>query len=117
MLFFGRFYQSFNFPLSSLRLFYFLPLLIIPLITPNAFSGDASLNWDPNIEPYLAGCYKMHYGTCTVDVGKHTTCTILGLEEGNTCYFAATAYDLFGKKFNYSNKCFEYIPIKLWHPS
>jgi len=116
MLFFGRFYQSLSFRLSSLRLFYFFPLLIISLITSNAFSGDVSLEWDPNIEPYLAG-YKMYYGnssssnyTCTVDVGNRTTCTISGLEEGNTYYFAATAYDLFGNESDYSNEYFEYIP-------
>ena len=114
MLFFGRFYQSLSFRLSSLRLFYLLPLLII-FLTSNAFSGDVSLEWDPNIEPYLAG-YKMYYGTssngytCTVDVGNHTTCTISGLEEGNTYYFAATAYDLFGNESDYSNEYFEYIP-------
>ena len=46
----------------------------------------------------------------TVDVGNHTTCTISGLEEGNTYYFAATAYDLFGNESDYSNEYFEYIP-------
>ena len=79
MLFFVRFYQSFSFSFSSLRLFYFLPLLIILFITSNAFSGDAS----PNIEPYLAGCYKMHYGASS----KGYTCTVSSLKEGNTCYF------------------------------
>ena len=66
MLFFGRFYQSLSFRLSSLRLFYFFPLLIISLITSNAFSGDVSLEWDPNIEPYLAG-YKMYYDNSSSD--------------------------------------------------
>ena len=115
MLFFGRLYQSFSIRFSYLRLFYLLPLLIIFLITSNAFSGDISLEWDPNIEPNLAG-YKMYYGTssssytCTIDVGNHTTCTISDLEEGNIYYFAATAYDLFGNESDYSNEAFKYIP-------
>jgi len=115
MLFFGRFYQSFSFRLSPLRLFYLLPLLIVPLIAFNAFSADVSLDWDPNIEP-PAG-YKMYYYgtsssgyTCTVDVGSYTTCTISGLEEGNTYYFAVTAYDLSGNEADYSDEVFKYIP-------
>lgn len=115
MLFFGKFYQSFNFRFSSFRLFYLLPLLIISLITSNAFSGDVSLEWDPSIEPCVAS-YKMYYGTSsgdytyTVDVGNYTTCTISGLEEGNIYYFAVTAYDLFGNESDHSNEPFKYIP-------
>lgn len=115
MLFFGRFYQSLSFRLSSLRLFYLLPLLIIFLSTSNAFSGDVSLEWDPSIEPNVSG-YKMYYGTSsgdytyTVDVGNYTTCTISGLEEGNTYYFATTAYDFSGNEADYSNEVFKYIP-------
>lgn len=115
MLFFGRFYRSLSFRLSSLRLFYLLPLLIIFLSTSNAFSGDVSLEWDPSIEPNVSG-YKMYYGTSsgdytyTVDVGNYTTCTISGLEEGNTYYFATTAYDFSGNEADYSNEVFKYIP-------
>ena len=115
MLFFGKFYQSLSFRLSSLRLFYLLPLLIIFLSTSNAFSGDVSLEWDPSIEPNVSG-YKMYYGTSsgdytyTVDVGNYTTCTISGLEEGNTYYFATTAYDFSGNEADYSNEVFKYIP-------
>lgn len=115
MLFFGRCHQSFSFRLSPLRiLFYLLPLLIVPLIASNVLSADVSLAWDPNVEPDLAG-YKMYYGTssrgytCTVDVGNHTTCTISGLEEGNTYYFAATTYDLVGNESDYSAEVFEYV--------
>ena len=57
-----------------------------------------TLAWDSNDEPDLAG-YRVYYGPTSnnykysVDVGKVNSCTISGLVEGKTYYFAATAYD------------------------
>jgi hypothetical protein len=70
-------------------------------LAPYASVADAAtvtIAWDKNPEPDVAG-YTVHYGTSTgsydysVNVGNHTSCTISGLQEDTTYYFAATAYD------------------------
>ena len=74
-----------------------------------AYSGQVTLAWDANTEPALAG-YKVHYGTISgnytqhVDVGKFTSCSISGLEENKTYYFAATAYDSNKVETGFSNE-------------
>ena len=70
---------------------------------------QASLVWDPNSEPDLAG-YKIHYGTSSknynsvVDVGNQTTYTLSGLQAGKTYYISATAYNRKGLESGYSNE-------------
>jgi len=72
------------------------------LLTSDVAVAEASvtvtLAWAENQEPDVIG-YKVHYGTFsknyqyTVDVENNTSCTISGLEEGKTYYFAVTAYN------------------------
>jgi len=70
---------------------------------------QATLEWDPNSEPDLAG-YKLHYGMAsgsyvtTVDVGNQTTYTLTDLDVGETYYIAATAYNTSGLESGYSNE-------------
>jgi len=70
---------------------------------------QVTLAWDPNSEPDLAG-YKIHYGTSTrtyrvtYDAGNVNSCTISGLQEGATFYFAATAYDRYGNESDFSEE-------------
>jgi hypothetical protein len=70
---------------------------------------QATLEWAPNSEPDLAG-YKLHYGLTsrsygtTIDVGKHTTYTLINLSVGETYYIAATAYNTSGQESGYSNE-------------
>jgi hypothetical protein len=76
-----------------------LPLLIalcsIPL--PDADAAQIELTWEPS--PGSVTGYNVHYGSSSanydhsVDVGNNTSCTISGLQEGKTYYFAATAYN------------------------
>jgi hypothetical protein len=94
--------------------FLFFALCALPLASAHAASID--LEWDPNIEPELAG-YKIHWGpssgvyTSSKDVGNNTSATITGLDEGKTYYFAATAYDGDGNESGFSNQIAFTIPF------
>jgi len=99
-------------------LFFLIPLLLalfaLPLSTAHAASVD--LEWDPNTEPELAG-YKIYWGTSggnytsSKDNFSKTTCTITGLDEGKTYYFAATAYDADKNESGYSNQISFTVPF------
>lgn len=71
--------------------------VIVTLLTPfslayttPAFAGDASVSWDTNIEPNLAGnkvCYGIvsgSYGT-SIDVGKQINYIVTGLRSETYC--------------------------------
>jgi fibronectin type 3 domain-containing protein len=79
------------------------------MITVWAQAGQVTLAWDANTEPDLAG-YKIHYGTASgnysvhLDVLNVTSYTVTGLTDGQTYYFAATAYDEAGNESGYSNE-------------
>jgi hypothetical protein len=79
------------------------------LVEAAAATVQATLEWDPNSEPDLAG-YKLHYGTgsgsypTVVDVGRQTTYTLTGLTAGTTYYIVATAYNAAGLESTYSNE-------------
>lgn len=70
---------------------------------------QATLLWDPNSEPDLAG-YRLHYGLASgsyqsvVDVGNCTEFTLTGLAANQTYYIAATAYNTSGAESGYSNE-------------
>lgn len=74
-----------------------------------AWAGTATLIWDPNAESDLAG-YRVHYGTSpgsytqVQDAGNVTEQTLNNLTEGQTYYFAVTAYDTSGNESGYSNE-------------
>ncbi len=82
----------------------------------NAMAASVDLAWDANTEPELAG-YKIYYGTssgsytASKDVGKTTTCTINGIDEGKTYYFVATAYDGQNNESGYSNQVSFTVPL------
>jgi hypothetical protein len=82
-------------------LFLFLPnslYLLIPSTSAAYAAATVTVAWDKNQETDVIG-YKFHYGIAsknyqyTVDVKNNTSCSISGLEEGKTYYFAVTAYD------------------------
>jgi hypothetical protein len=95
-----------------------VPLLIILLTISLSAARAASveLEWDPNTDPQLAG-YKIYWGpssgnyTSSKKVGNTTVYTVTGLNEGQTYYFAATAYDAAGTESGFSNQVSYRIPL------
>ncbi len=96
--------------------------VLIGLIASNALAAQATLAWDPNTESDLAG-YRIHYGTASgnytvhTDVHKATSYTVTGLTDGQTYYFAATAYDAAGNESGYSNEVSYSVPAANGAPS
>jgi hypothetical protein len=77
---------------------------IVPFVT---YAADVTLAWDAAGKPVTG--YKVYYGTTSgdydynVNIGNYTSCTISGLEEGVTYYFAVTAYSSFSES-DFSNE-------------
>ena len=76
----------------------------------NSFAGQANLAWDPpDIFTDVTG-YMIHYGTASgtytqgVDVGNTTGYALSNLIDGQTYYFAVTAYNAVGYESVYSNE-------------
>lgn len=89
--------------------------VIAGTIASNALAAEVTLAWNPNTESDLAG-YRIHHGTASgnytvhIDVHNVSTYTVTGLTEGQTYYFAATAYDASGNESEYSNQVSYSVP-------
>jgi hypothetical protein len=100
----------------NLKFFY---ILLCLFNSTNLFAANVKLAWDPVIDSNLGG-YEIHYGlsshnyTQVVDVGNETQFEIVNLQEGQTYYFTASAYDL--TKTNnsvFSNEVNKAIPLNV----
>ena len=93
----------------------FLLLCLWALCLPCRATQSVTLVWNPSFDTNVSG-YNIYYGvgsrayTNVVDVGNVLTCTITGLVEGVTYYFAATAYNVLGMESDFSNECAYTVP-------
>jgi hypothetical protein len=77
------------------------------LVSQGSAYAQVTLAWDASAE---AAGYKIYYGTTSnnytfvVDVGNDLTYTFTDLPDGNTYYFAATAYDASYLESDYSTE-------------
>ena len=103
--------------LSPHRFFVLLTALLFALCAlplPAANAAQVTLAWDPSSGS--ASGYNLHYGTSSknydysVNVGNNTSCTISGLQEGTTYYYAATAYNTSNEESDYSDEIAYRIP-------
>ena len=100
---------------SARRLIRYVAALSISLLIPAAFAGQANLAWDPSPDPTVTG-YYVHSGQAShsysskVDVGNVTAFTVPGLNNGQTYYFAVTAYNAARTESTFSNEANKAIP-------
>ena len=100
-----------------------LPLLLFLafwLLSSTVHAAQADLVWDPPTNadgsPATVGGYKVHRGTAagkysqSMNVGTATSYTDTSLIQGNTYYFAVTAYDASGSESVFSNEIAKGIP-------
>ena len=98
-------------PFTFFTLFFLLSAFCLLTSGVSDAHAEATLTvaWDKNQESNVTG-YRVHYGTSRgnyqykVDVGNSTSCSISGLGEGTTYYFAATAYDTGNNESGFSEE-------------
>jgi hypothetical protein len=100
---------------KCLASFFFAIIAISMGSSVSAF--DISLAWSPGDETALG--YKLYYGSSSqnyaqsVDVGNNSSHTVENLKQGQTYYFAVTAYDAEGNESTYSNEINYQVPVFL----
>lgn len=86
-----------------------LTMLLVLGLSGAVWAESVGFEWNANTESDLAG-YKMYWGNLSgvygnsFDVGNQTNYTVIELVEGQTYYFAATAYDTTGNESGYSDE-------------
>ena len=93
--------------LASILIYFALCLFLSPT---HSLAGQATLAWDPpDIATDVTG-YVIHYGTAagtysqSIDAGNTTSYSVSNLIDGQTYYFAVTAYNAGGYQSIYSNE-------------
>ena len=102
-------FQSSFFLLFRTALVSILVCVSIFFFSLTGYTAQVTLQWEPVIHPDLVG-YKIYQGNSSqnydfpIEIGNWTSCTIGELLEGETYYFAVTAYDNYGNESDYSNE-------------
>jgi hypothetical protein len=82
----------------------------------NAKAATVVLAWESDSSNAIAG-NKVYYGNSSgnyqysIDAGNYESCSISGLQEGKTYYFAATSYDTSRTESDYSVELVYQIPV------
>lgn len=91
-------------------------------ITPDISAPQVTLEWDPNSESDLAG-YRIYVGSSSriyefwTDAGNYTSHTFTNVQEGETYFFAVTAYDIYDNESDFSQEVSCTIPSSEPGPS
>jgi len=87
-----------------------IALLILILGLANTHGTQTvQLGWDASQDPTVTG-YFLYYGTACktytnqIDTGTNAMATVSGLQEGETYYFAVTAYNSDGVESDFSSE-------------
>jgi len=89
---------------------------VILVERPGFAVQSVSLAWDPSSPETGVAGYNVYYGVASrvytniVTAGNATNATVSGLVEGQTYYFAATAYDSIGTESDFSNEVSYSVP-------
>ena len=93
-----------------------ITLLILSLGLANTHGTQTvQLGWDVSQNPAVTGHF-LYYGTACkaytnrIDTGTNTMATVSGLQEGQTYYFAVTAYDADGVESGFSSEVIYITP-------
>lgn len=93
-------------------------VLLSVCFTAKGATSSVSLSWNTTAASGIAG-YNVYYGgasgtyTNMVSVGNSTNAHISGLVDGDTYYFAATAYDAYGDESGFSSEVSYIVPGNL----
>ncbi|HQI82493.1 MAG TPA: fibronectin type III domain-containing protein [Deltaproteobacteria bacterium] len=94
-----------------------LVILGILISSQAVYGATVRISWNANTEADLDG-YKVYYGITSRsylsyrDVGNTTSVDIGNLGEGQTHYFAVSAYDINGNESALSQECSVLIPVQ-----
>jgi len=101
----------------TLLIFYIISLSYVHTVA----AGNATVGWDRNQEPNIAG-YKVYWGTATRNYSNSATVyyyakqpagmsyVVNDLQDGKTYYFAVTALDMAGRESDFSDEVIKKIP-------
>lgn len=89
-----------------IRICFILMFLALPVV---CHAAEVTVGWDLSADPDIAG-YEIHYGETSgnylfsVDVGQTNSYEFTNVQEDQSYYVAAAAYDIYGNKSDFSEE-------------